>query len=134
MFSFVLLDIDLKKEKLYFVSGGHPDQLFIQNKQIYELQRTGRIIGLLEDCTYRTTILDFKPGDKLFLFTDGIFEEFNDEDEIFGEEKLKEIIEKYIDEPYMLIMSYVMKELYEFTGSVGITDDLTMLSVEFSKE
>ncbi|MEM7180838.1 MAG: GAF domain-containing SpoIIE family protein phosphatase [Spirochaetota bacterium] len=130
LFSFILLDINFKSRKLNFVSGGHPGQFFIHKQKVIELEKTGRIIGLLDNSTYKTTTLDFSPGDRIFLFTDGIFEETNKDNEIFGELRLKQVVEKHINEPYNLILSHVMKEVYEFTESVGLLDDLTMLFIE----
>ncbi|MCB1180244.1 MAG: AAA family ATPase, partial [Leptospiraceae bacterium] len=71
----ILIDIDVKEKKLFYASAGHPPSVLIKNNKLILLERTGKLIGVLKNNIYKTKEMSFSTGDKLFCFTDGIFEE-----------------------------------------------------------
>ena len=133
-FTFVLLDIDLTNNKIFYCSGGHPHQILIQNEKCYSMKNSGRMIGLLKNSNYNANEIPFQKGDKLLLYTDGLFEQFNVKDEMFGEQKLYNIINCNMKEPSRVIMHKIHKELIDFMDSKVLADDLTIISINYDKD
>lgn len=129
-FTCVVLDNNLHTDKLTYAFAGHPAQILIHNNEIIQLERTGKMIGLSKTMNLTSKQYDFVLGDKILLFTDGIFEEFNQEGELFGEEKFNSIIYKNKMTNNEQIISQVLKEVTKFKGGLEQDDDITMIGIE----
>ncbi|TGK28104.1 hypothetical protein EHQ12_13290 [Leptospira gomenensis] len=126
----ILADLDLKKGILRYSSAGHPEQILLQGREPHKLPKTGRMIGLSPTSIYRDKILKIDAGDKLFLFSDGLFEEQNEERRFFGEERLYEIFKSGSDEDVRQTVDLVLKELRDFLNGTPFQDDLTFIGIE----
>ncbi|HNE09131.1 MAG TPA: SpoIIE family protein phosphatase [Leptospiraceae bacterium] len=131
LFSCFIADIDPIERKLEYASAGHPAQLLASNHEIIELRNTGRIIGLKKDTNYQNIKIDFPSGSKLFLFTDGLYEEINLKEEEFGEERLKQNLFQYKENHSDLIIENVISDLKNFLGESEIHDDITFVIAEW---
>ncbi len=130
-FSCVIVDIFPLKDKLIFASAGHPDQILQKkNWEIQTLQRTGKLVGVSKDSEYEEVEISFEQNDKLFLFTDGLFEVFNKEKVEFGEEKIISAIKAYSDKEIKEVFSEIMKDLEQFAGRENLQDDISFIGVE----
>jgi serine/threonine protein phosphatase PrpC len=76
---------------------------------------------------------DFKKEDKLFLYSDGIFEEFNYVRDEFGEEKLWGILLSNKNSPVNETLNTVVQQVDDFLGSLPQEDDMTFIGVEYTK-
>ena len=130
LFTCFLVDIDEQNETLCFASAGHPSQILISQKELQFLDRTGRILGAWKDTNITEVKTSFKKTDKLFLFTDGIFEEFNSKNEEFGEDNLFETIKSNQKEDVELLLDKVLERLNEFRCCTPICDDITLIGIE----
>lgn len=84
----------------------------------------------MDNIRYRPFATEFRKGDKLFLFTDGLFEEFNSGKEEFGEERLYRLLREFRREPVDSAVSRILGKLDEFLNEVGKQDDITVLAFE----
>jgi len=128
-FTSFLIDINPSAGSVTYVSSGHPAQYLIRDRSIIELATTGRAMGFTEhtNCVMREA--DFRAGDRLLFFTDGLYEQFNGRRELFGEERIKKIILANIGRPMAEIMDEVINGIYEHTGN-DLNDDIIMIGVE----
>lgn len=128
-FTSFLIDINPSENTVTYVSSGHPSQYLIRGNAIIELATTGRAMGFTEhtNCSYRTA--DFRPGDRLLFFTDGVYEQFNGERKLFGEALIKGIILKNIHRPMPDIMDGIIAGIAGHTNN-DLNDDIIMISVE----
>ncbi|MBE7413397.1 MAG: SpoIIE family protein phosphatase [Leptospiraceae bacterium] len=76
-FTCFLVDIDKINNTIRYASAGHPTQILIKQSEIVTLSKTGNLPGLRNNSIYMEKEENFFPGDKLLLFTDGLFEQFN---------------------------------------------------------
>ncbi len=129
-FSAVVVDLDLVQNKLTYCSAGHPDQFLIQSGKIIDLERTGKIIGLTLNSSFSDREFDFHRGDKLLLFTDGVYEEFNSKKEQFGENRLKKIVNSHRKEPIEDILEKILADLETYLGEKTKQDDITIIGVQ----
>jgi len=132
-FTCILLDIDPVGEKLKFAAAGHPPQILLRDGVLEKLTSTGKIIGIREDVQYKQVEFDFKKEDKLFLYSDGIFEEFNYVRDEFGEEKLWSILLSNKNNPVNETLNAVVQQVDDFLGSLPQEDDMTFIGVEYTK-
>lgn len=132
-FTCILLDIDPVGEKLKFAAAGHPPQILLRNGSLEKLTSTGKIIGIRENVQYKQVEFDFKKEDKLFLYSDGIFEEFNYVRDEFGEEKLWGILLSNKNSPVNETLNTVVQQVDDFLGSLPQEDDMTFIGVEYTK-
>ncbi len=128
-FSCFIIDIDLNFQTFSYTSAGHPDQLFIQNGKNILLPKTGKLGGMLKESEYSAKSYSFKKEDRLFLFSDGAFEQFNSDGAVFGEQRLYNLLSR--QEKLEKIPEIVMSELKLFLNKNKMQDDATFLSIEF---
>ncbi len=129
-FSCIVVDIDLNNKTVKYSSAGHPDQYIIKNDKLDKLSSTGAIVGSIPDFKYKMNEIPFNKKDKLLLFTDGLFEQFNRIGEEYGETKLEEVIEKNKQKPFESLPSIILEELDLFTMGEKLNDDITIICVE----
>jgi serine phosphatase RsbU (regulator of sigma subunit) len=131
-FTCFLLDIDLKRRTFHYAAGGHINQILVHNNKIHMLENTGKLIGLSEEHSITILKKSFKNGDKLFLFTDALIESMNFKEEMLSLDDVIHIIEKKIDLPATEIVKYLIDELYSFTGTKKLNDDLTIIGIDLT--
>lgn len=129
-FTCFIADIDIINKKIMYASAAHPYQILIHNGVIIRLERTGRIPGLNLHAEFRQKEYTFNKGDRLILYTDGLFEEFDQNFEQFGEERLEEILLKSHSRSSMEIQTRILDSLHSFLHNKKLQDDLTMIIME----
>ncbi|MCE9500939.1 MAG: SpoIIE family protein phosphatase [Leptospira sp.] len=128
-FTCFLVDVDLGTNRICFASAGHPPQVLLGKTGMELLHRTGPLVGIKENAIFKLNEKEFQNGDKLFLFTDGIFEEFNSIKEEFGEERLYSLIREYGKDSLESSMEKILAELDEFLNGYEKQDDITFLGI-----
>ena len=83
-------------------------------------------MGVLPDETYATAEVQFAPGDRLVLFTDGVTEAADLEGTEFGEERLLEILSRYRSRSGREIQEEVLRAVRGFSAR-ELQDDATLL-------
>ena len=82
------------------------------------------------DTLYSQITISMTPGDRLFVYTDGIIDAPNPEGECFGLARLKDALDANTGAPLSELKSAVLKTLHEFTGTELIHDDVTLVAME----
>lgn len=127
----IFLDIYPDKQTLSYASAGHPAFVLLKEDRCEILERTGRMVGITKNNSYSSNQLDFCPGDQIFLFTDGIFEQFNENGEEYGEKRLyQELMKSRGKSPDKIIKSMI-EGLEAFLGEKQKQDDITILGIEY---
>lgn len=131
-FTSFILDLDLKNNKIFYSSAGHIDQIFYHKGKIKLLKSTGKLMGVLKGIEYKTVEVDFFPNDKILLFTDGIFEEFNKKGEEFSEDRLIKVFEDNIHIHKQELLNKLINSVFHFMENTKMQDDITLLLFERS--
>jgi sigma-B regulation protein RsbU (phosphoserine phosphatase) len=87
-------------------------------------------LGILEDANYEETQLQLGPGDKIILYTDGIVEAMNEKEEIYGFERLQEVVQKAKVNDADLLLKEIIDDVNEFVGKAPQHDDLTLIVIK----
>ncbi|TGK82188.1 serine/threonine protein phosphatase [Leptospira noumeaensis] len=130
---YVLIHDDYKV--LYSVAG-HPRPILFRAKtnKAEICEGDGTFLGMFPDAgeTFMDFQIQLEPGDKLFLYTDGLTEAENDKGDAFGETKLIEIIESCKEKSIQETVENILSIHKEFTMGTDPMDDITLLGLQLS--
>ena len=112
---------------LTYTNAGHLPPILLRDGEAQRLDVNGMVIGAFPFAQYDESRVQMKDGDMLVFYTDGITEPENEYGEMFGEDRLIEVLQKNIDCHADLIVDRVMKAVHQWTGSEELQDDMTML-------
>lgn len=125
--------INFKTGKLKYSNAGHPPPILVhQNERYNLLVQGGSVIGIDENLPFKDGELTLKPGDKIFLYTDGIIEYVNPQEQFFTSERLYKLIETNKNESIEKICDIIMKAVDEFGAGAPPADDISILGLEFA--
>jgi len=117
-------------EFTYSNAGHNPPYILRNNGSVEMLEVTGDIVmGIMDDIQFKSKSVQLNAGDGLFLFTDGVTEANNVEYELYGEERLEEVLSNLENLSPKEIVDKVVIALDEFTGELPQADDTTMLAL-----
>lgn len=90
-------------------------------------------LGILDEADYEETQLNMEPGDKIVFYTDGIVEAMNKKEEMYGFERLHEVVKSSRAETAEALMKDIIKSVGDFAGGAPQHDDLTIIVVSVNK-
>jgi sigma-B regulation protein RsbU (phosphoserine phosphatase) len=90
-------------------------------------------LGILDEANYEETQLQMEPGDKVVYYTDGIVEAMNKHKDMYGFERLHEVVKSSPAENAEALMNDIIKDVSDFTGAAPQHDDLTIIVVSADK-
>ena len=128
--------VDTKNKSITYSNAGHIPQYFIKksamNKAEYltEMYVPGKPLGFVENASYKNKKISYSKEDKIIMFTDGVTETFNKDNEEFGESKLKDILKNEYDSSKELLNDIVEETVY-FRADAPQFDDITLLIAKF---
>lgn len=115
---------------LRYVNAGHNPQFLIRRRgPIEPLSSTGLPIALYAGHGYSETSIQLEHGDLLFFYTDGLVEAENAEGDMFGAERLQQLLADVQSRDIDAILAQVEERVREFRGQVEPFDDATMMAL-----
>jgi serine phosphatase RsbU (regulator of sigma subunit) len=128
--------LNTKTGQVLFANAGHNPPLVRHADGSYEYlkSRAGFVLAGMEGVRYRKNELTLAPGDAIYLYTDGVTEATNMSEELYGEERLKKVLDEHKDEAVEKICAEVKKDVDEFVGEAPQFDDITMLAIRYKGE
>jgi len=127
------LSIDPRKKRLDWVRAGHdPALIYDPHKDTFEeLKGSGVALGVTEGFSYTENQREgLQNGQIIAVGTDGIWEALNGNNEMFGKERLRQIISKHAHANALKILEAVYSELNAFTLGQKSEDDITLVIVK----
>ena len=126
--------LDLKTGELEFVNAGHEKPfIYHKNEDKWELYptRAGFVLAGMEDMRYRSGKMKLEKGDRIFLYTDGVTEAANKNDEQYGKDRLEKALNESGNLDAEHLIASVRKDVDKFADGREQFDDITMLCLEF---
>jgi sigma-B regulation protein RsbU (phosphoserine phosphatase) len=122
--------LSVETGKLRYASAGHdPTVLVRPDHDVELLMPTGMPLGLMPEAVYTEAEASLEAGDSLVLYTDGITEAANSEQEEFGRERLIEVCSKHRSEAPLELSKSIEVAVDAFVENVPFHDDRTLVIV-----
>ena len=122
---------DPETGRLTYANGGHNPPLIVHNDNTSTLlpQTDGLALGLLPGYEYQQNTITVAPGESLILYTDGVTEAMNADEEEFGVERLQQIFQDSYPQDPGVITRLIFDAVDEFAGDTPQSDDVTCLTL-----
>ena len=127
--------LDLTRGTLCYSGAGHPHPLLQRRSgPIVPLQVGGPIVGLDLGAVFPEEVLQLRRGDRIFLFTDGVYE-FEDASGVpFGVDRIRGIVAEAAQETLDRVCERLVQAALDYRGAARAQDDLTVVGLEFTGE
>jgi sigma-B regulation protein RsbU (phosphoserine phosphatase) len=112
---------------LTYTNAGHLPPILVRDGEAQRLEVNGTVVGAFPFSRYDESSVILQPGDLLVCFTDGISEPENAYGEMFGEDRLTDLVAKNAHKTESQIATAVIDSVLDWTGSPELQDDLTLL-------
>lgn len=122
--------LNLEKKVFTYSKAGHEEPILFREKETCYLKAGGSFLGAFEQEDYEEREIQLKKGDKIILYTDGITGAKNKQEERFGEERLKNLIEENGYLKGELLLKKIHEEIISFSEKTSLSDDLALVVME----
>ena len=123
--------LDTQKHTLcYSNAGQNLPIVFSQGKKPVLLEKRGLVLGVQENFIYEEEDVPINTGDLILIYSDGITEAMNEENEEFGEDRLKDIIVMHRDRPPDQLIDRIISAVEYFIRGRAAGDDMTLIALK----
>jgi sigma-B regulation protein RsbU (phosphoserine phosphatase) len=116
-----------------YINAGHNPPLILRrvDEEIIStnLLRTGPLVGIFEESTWEEKTIQFRPGEVLVLYTDGITEAQDESGAFYGSQRLIDTLEVNFNLSAEIFRNAILKDLQTFVGSAPRLDDITLIVI-----
>ena len=125
--------LDLTTGNVQFANAGHNPPLLKRADGSFEYLKTraGFVLAGMEGVRYRVGEITLNPGDRLFLYTDGVPEATNAENKLYGEDRLLTFMNQNASVEATELLPALKANIDEFVGEAPQFDDITMLMFDY---
>ena len=125
--------LDVKEKTFTTVNAGHnPPYLFHKDRSFELFEAGGLILGMMPNMRYEFETVSLKAGDLVVMFTDGVSEAMNAEEEEYEDKRIQECVLKSFDCSAEEIMQNLIDSVQEFSKGEPQSDDITILTMKIS--
>jgi serine phosphatase RsbU (regulator of sigma subunit) len=126
--TFFMARLDPATGTLTYVNAGHNPPLLVRaDGSLDRLEEGGMVLGMFDSVPYEDGHVEMRPGDVLLIFSDGITETWNAQDEEFGEDGLAKVAVDGRSLGASAMQARVLDELERFAAGAKATDDRTLI-------
>jgi serine phosphatase RsbU (regulator of sigma subunit) len=130
-FTMILGEIDSRSQRASIIQAGHPSPLVIRSDGAVEMIGEGGFpVGMLPSASYERLEFDLGPGDRLFIYSDGLVEAEDQGGEQFSEARLRTLVREAAGDPSSVLLDRLDDVLRNWRGSETLDDDLSVLMLE----
>lgn len=123
---------DPRRRLLHYANLGHNPPLFLSGTELSTLDAQAPALGMLPELpSFATQSLSIAPDDLLVAYTDGLTELHNEDNQLFGLERLKNIVLENRILPLAELNSLILRHLNSFRGESPFRDDIALLTCRF---
>jgi sigma-B regulation protein RsbU (phosphoserine phosphatase) len=115
------------RQKLRVANAGQSQPMLYKDGRCDRIELTGFPLGIFEDVTYDEWGVTLESGDILVFHSDGIAETYNSEGQLFGNERLRKLIEQHHEISAAEMADRVLNEVDWFSQSAPLSDDRTLV-------
>ena len=125
--------LEISTGKLTAANAGHEYPCVKQGEEGFRLlkDKHGLVLGAMEDAEYKKYEIQLKPGDTVFLYTDGVTEATSTKNELFGEQRLLDALNYDAETSSAQLLDKVRRSINSFTKGAEQADDITMIALRY---
>lgn len=126
--------LDLLTGHMEYVNAGHNPPLICHTDGSFEYlkQKPGLMLAGMDQTRYRKGEFDLGPGDTLYLYTDGVTEAADCEEKLYGEKRLKDVLNAHADAVPRDLLAAVKEDIIQYMDGAPQADDITMLGLRLN--
>lgn len=118
-----------------FANAGHPGPITISaDGQTKEIEIPTNPIGLFENPKFEETTIALIPGDRLYLYSDGLLEEPNSDGESFELDRLQDSMKKSLTQSLDESVANIVDAVVDWHGGTNLSDDVSIIGIEMKKD
>jgi phosphoserine phosphatase RsbU/P len=123
-----------EKQTIQIANAGAVQPLICRGGQVETVQAEGFPLGMFKDVSYEEFTLSTRPGDAIVFFSDGIADAVNEQEEMFGTERLTALVASQLENNAQGMVDAIFQELSAFQGGVERFDDETVIVLKVLPE
>jgi phosphoserine phosphatase RsbU/P len=128
----VFLGVLDRSGQIEFVNAGHPSPILLRSGQSFEPFGEGSVpVGMLPDAKYHVVREQLQPEDTLVLFSDGVTEAEDPDQQLFGAPRLRKTLEGQHGTPLHELQKALLDSIRDFARGASQTDDITLVLVRY---
>jgi phosphoserine phosphatase RsbU/P len=121
-----------REGRLEFINAGHPSPLLLRGGEVLEpFSEGGFPVGLIAEAQYDVSCVTLRPDDVLVMFSDGVTEAENAEEDMFGISRLREVLAGQHDAPLAELQATILDSVLAFSRGAEQADDITLLLARY---
>lgn len=121
-----------REGKLVFFNAGHPSPLVLREGKVTELYTKGSLpVGLVPEAEFTADTVNLQPSDTLILFSDGVTEAADPEEQLYGVPRLQEVLTGKHDVPLEELQKSILESVDAFARGADQADDITVLLLRY---
>jgi serine phosphatase RsbU (regulator of sigma subunit) len=124
--------VDPRTLTMHYVNAGHPAGLVRRGDELLRLPATSHPVGYFDQAHFRTGVFHFTSVDRFLLYTDGLINCTNQQEEMFGSRRLDETFRSFSGD-HMLFLDRLFAEIDQFQAGQSSFDDCTAVVMDFHK-
>ena len=132
-FTIVFANLDIRSQTLSYATAGH-SAVFLhrQSGEICWIAKPNLPLGFDSSTVYGTDVIAIEPGDRLYLLSDGLYEVPDATGNLWGQDRLEEVVRTLGCRPLSEVLSDAVNEAVRWLGHEQFPDDVAVMGVEFT--
>ncbi len=126
--------LNSQNRSLTICSAGQTQPIHLSSKtgeaRLVETEGDTFPLGILDEADYQDTQFHLNPGDSILFYTDGIVEAMNEQEKIFGFERLLDVVKNSQSETAQAMLEKINHDVNEFAGQAEQHDDITIIVIK----
>jgi sigma-B regulation protein RsbU (phosphoserine phosphatase) len=123
--------IDVERHWMVFTNAGHENPILVKpDGSVRRLTAGGTVLGILDDLFFEEDVVPMEPGDVMVMFSDGVTEAANEQNELYGDKRLEAVIVEHRHLDAASLADVIDQAIHAFAAGVPMRDDVTLLVVK----
>jgi sigma-B regulation protein RsbU (phosphoserine phosphatase) len=119
-----------REHRLSYANAGHNPPLLFTGNNCREFSCRGLVLGIRENLNYQEETIDMQAGNLLLIYSDGVIEAMNAQQEEFGEARLIDTVRQNHDDTASALIGKIMQAIKKHVGQAVQSDDITLVVVK----
>ncbi len=130
-FTMIYAILDVREKSLTLVAAGHPPPLIVGKDGSWRMiGDPGTPIGILPKGDFTETVIRLSPGDRVYLYSDGVTEAEDSAEEFYGEARMVDVLSRSRSLPLGDGLDALVEDVKAWRGNDGFDDDVSLLALE----